>query len=342
MPISKTSLLTLFTSAVAVLAQNGPPASHANKFSGLNVLDSAYSGASFGLNNIPQSSYSKYKWPWGTLPKNCYDIAVNNNYCNPYDVEAYDITYNDCPNNPAVVCRCNNAQVSIDTLAQKIGRIPVKARQWISHWTAWPASSCNAWYQNGHVTILGACTAQSVYFHEVGHGMDQYVAGPGNNYYSAGQEWKNKVNAGTCVPDSYAKSSWQESYAQVAVMAAYHGNVQSIWNLGVNCMADQMGRVNEQLIDTGIKAYKYQQGATCNRFWTRAQPVCMGPAARDAGNCQGVSSISTFSRVADTPEIKISDATAAAIDEERKKEAETKAQPWPAAKHSANEKKFSA
>jgi hypothetical protein len=171
---------------------------------------------------------------------------------------------------PAVVCRCNNAQISIDTLAQKIGRIPVKARQWISHWTAFPATYCNAWYSNGQVTILGDCTAQSVYFHEVGHGMDQYVAGPWNNYYSNSQEWKDKVAAGTCVPDNYAKASWQENYAQVAVMAAYHANVQSIWNLNVDCMVDQMGRVNEQLVDTGNKVYKRVAGATCDRWWTRS------------------------------------------------------------------------
>jgi hypothetical protein len=94
MPISKSSLLALFVSVTAVLA-DGPPAHYQEKFSGLNLLDNAYSGASFGLQSIPQSGYTKTKWAWGTLPKNCYDIAVNNNYCNPYDVEAYDIKYDD-------------------------------------------------------------------------------------------------------------------------------------------------------------------------------------------------------------------------------------------------------
>ena len=48
-------------------------------------------------------------------------------------------------------------------------------------------------------------------------------------------------------------------------MAAYHANVQSIWNLHVDCMADQMGKGIEQL--DGL--LRYQSGATCNRLWAK-------------------------------------------------------------------------
>lgn len=338
MPISAKSLLALFVGVTAVLA-DGPPSTHSNKFSGLGLLDEAYSGASFGLNQITAASYTKTKWAWGKVPDNCYNTAVNNNYCNPYDIEVYEVKYNDCDISPTVICRCNNANLSIDAMATRIAKLPPKARQWISVFHAFPAASCSAWYQNGQVVFLGACTAQSVFFHEVGHGMDQYAIGPWNNYYSASQEWKDKVLAGSCVPDQYAKSSWQESYAQVAVMAAYHGNVQSIWNLNVGCMSDQMGKVNEQLIDKA-RIFKRVAGDKCDRSWGAPVPVCMGPAARDAGACSGISSTARIAVQAE--QLPTLDPETLESDKARKEKAEQEARPVPAAKTSANEKKFTA
>lgn len=171
--------------------------------------------------------------------------------------------------------------------------------------------------------------------------MDQYAIGPWNNYYSASQEWKDKVLAGTCVPDQYAKSSWQESYAQVAVMAAYHGNVQSIWNLNVGCMADQMGKVIEQLVDTpGNPIFKRVTGDKCVRSWGAPVPVCMGPAASDAGACTGISSVARIASQAE--QLPTLSPEALEADKIRKEKAEKEARPVPAAKTSANEKKFTA
>ena len=60
------------------------------KFSGLNVLD-----GNGGLQSLTPTPYTISQWPWGTVPKLCYDTSVNNKYCNPYDLEVYDVRYTD-------------------------------------------------------------------------------------------------------------------------------------------------------------------------------------------------------------------------------------------------------
>ncbi|RPA71929.1 hypothetical protein BJ508DRAFT_217547 [Ascobolus immersus RN42] len=268
MPISKSSLFGLFVSALALRAKadDVPYNNYPEKFTGLNVLDGPYGGASFGLQDIPGASYTApTKRPLGTLPQKCYE-RTGSDTCSPENMEVYEVNYNDC-NEPAIICRCTNAGTSLTTLTERISRIPVKARQLISHWTAFPGDGCGGiYYANGVVGLFGTCTAQSVYFHEVGHAMDQYVAGANTGYfwYSDSPDWRNKIASDSCVPDSYAKAGYIEAYAQSAVMSAYHANVQNIWSLDVGCMAGQMATVNEQLIDKGQQVFKYRAGATCD------------------------------------------------------------------------------
>lgn len=89
-----TSSLLFGALAVAsgATAQSTPPANFGIKFpNGIEVLNTGYNG---GLNAIPGSSYTRTKWPWGTIPRTCMNQA-NEGYCNPYDVEVYDVVYND-------------------------------------------------------------------------------------------------------------------------------------------------------------------------------------------------------------------------------------------------------
>ncbi|KAK4221920.1 hypothetical protein QBC38DRAFT_448722 [Podospora fimiseda] len=286
-----TALLGAFFLPTA-LAQSGPSPTLAVKFpNGLNVLDSGTNG---GLNAVTSSSYTKTKWAWGTLPKHCYDTASGNGYCNPYDVEVWDIKYSEC-NVAHTFCRCNNSPLSIDQVAQNFGRVPVGARQWIRYVSSHPAPQCSAWNGGNNMVFLGNCVnRQSVTFHEVAHSLDSWAVGSSGSAYSNTQQWKNIVAMGSCVPDDYSKASWAENWAQVAVMSAYHFNVQSIWNLQVGCMADQQGKSIEQLNNL----YRRVAGQTCTRSWQNDPTVCMGPAARDSGNCNGINSLSVQSTVA--------------------------------------------
>ena len=86
------ALKTLLVSSVA-LAQDAPPSNYAERFpNGLHVLDSGVNG---GLNGLSTVSYQLSRWGWGTIPQNCQDVQVANNYCNPYDIEVYELKYSD-------------------------------------------------------------------------------------------------------------------------------------------------------------------------------------------------------------------------------------------------------
>lgn len=75
----------LLAAAVPAVLADGPPESMGTKFDGLDVLDSPG-----GLQSLTPTPYTISQWPWGTVPQLCYDESVNNNYCNPYDLDLDD------------------------------------------------------------------------------------------------------------------------------------------------------------------------------------------------------------------------------------------------------------
>ncbi|KAM7187515.1 hypothetical protein V8F33_011162 [Rhypophila sp. PSN 637] len=281
MQLSATALLFgAISLASGVMGQDKPPANFGVKFTnGIEVLNTGVNG---GLSAVPGSSYTRTRWAWGTIPRTCYNQAVEG-YCNPYDMEIYDVKYSDC-GTPVTICRCNNAPMTINQLSDAIGKLPVKGRQWALYFSHFTGNSCSAWAAGVNIAILGNCQ-QSAVFHELTHVLDSYALNTNGQAYSRQGEWAQIVLKGSCVATYYARGSgWPESYAEAGVMTAYHVNVRSIWDLDVGCMADQMGKNIEQL--GGI--LKRQSGATCNRLWAKDPAVCMGPAARDAGNCPGL------------------------------------------------------
>jgi len=256
-----TSFLVAVSSLLPVVfAQDKPPSSHGEKFSGLNVLDSGTNG---GLNGkLGPVNHSIRKWGWGTLPEQCFNSA-NNGYCNPYDVEVYEVTYSDC-GSPVVICRCNWAQLSIGEAASMYGRLPVHARQHNRYLNVHPSDGggCHAHSTFLDITVFGRCEgATSVYLHALSHNLDYQVAGINGHAYSNLPEWKQTIASDSCLADSYAKSSYTEAYAQVGVITACHQHVQSIWNLGVGYMANQINRVWPQL------QAKFLHGQTCEWNW---------------------------------------------------------------------------
>ncbi|KAK3338045.1 conidiation-specific protein (con-13) [Neurospora tetraspora] len=267
----------LLAAVVPAVLADGPPETMGENFSGLSVLDSPG-----GLQSLTPAPYTKSQWPWGTVPKLCYDTAVNNKYCNPYDLEVYDVTYSDCPI-PTTVCRCNNSPMAIDTIAQRVGQLPVKARQWNGYVSSFAGDICSAYSDSFHNYFFGDCgNSESVFFHELSHNLDRHVAGASiNDWYSLSQNWKDTVTKGTCVADHYSKSSWLEAYAQVGVMAGYHGTVQSIYTKNVSCMVDQVNKVVGQL----DSLWRKKPGQMCDRYWIKDTTVCMGPDAEASGNC---------------------------------------------------------
>ncbi|RPA72895.1 hypothetical protein BJ508DRAFT_314316 [Ascobolus immersus RN42] len=180
---------------------------------------------------------------WGTVPLACYDQIANGlKACNAYDIEVHDIKFEDCET-PAILCRCNNAKASIDELAEQIGRIPVKARQYVRYWAGVFDSGCsggNAVRNRDYsmVTIMGSCGVGqlNIYLHETAHIIDCLLGLGGKiGCYSNTAEWQRLVQTDSCVTDPYAFDDvsstvkYGEEYANVAALVAYHSNVENIW-----------------------------------------------------------------------------------------------------------------
>lgn len=58
-------------------------------------LDFLNEGPRGGLNAVAMSPYELYKWPWGTIPQRCYTGAAEDELCDPYSMEVYDVWFPD-------------------------------------------------------------------------------------------------------------------------------------------------------------------------------------------------------------------------------------------------------
>jgi len=282
------SLLTLLVAAAAapaVLAQDdAPPGDYRTRFAdGLgSEMDPGRNGNG-GLNGIATTPFHIKRWKWGQIPKQCYENSKDNGYCDPYDVEVYDVTYNDCADAPVVFCRCNKAEMGIESAVDYYGKLPPRARQWNRYVNIQPASFCSAYSTTLDLTFLGDCShnGASVFVHELSHNLDRWVGGGGDSY-SDTDEWQDIIRSDTCVADPYSKSSWAEAYAQIGVLSFYDAAVEPIADLGVDCLANQLEKVTSQLGEVWRSA-----GQTCNMVWERDPNWCMGDAARKKKLCRG-------------------------------------------------------
>ncbi|KAK0391524.1 hypothetical protein NLU13_1024 [Sarocladium strictum] len=251
---------------------------------GLGILNTGFRG---GLNAIQSTPYELYKWPWGTIPRRCHDGAVQDHLCSPYDMEVYDVWFADC-HAPWKLCRCKNAPMAAEDAAGRMAQVPVAARQWIRFWSFYNGT-LSAGNGGNDITVFGdASNTMSIFLHEVAHSLDSWAMGPEyeGSAFSDRDFWKAVVASDTCVPDDYAKTSYNENYAQVYVTVAYNTQVHSIYTHAVECMASQLAwgqALLGHLVD-------YQPSAACTRRWSEEDSprVCMGPKARWLGMCRGV------------------------------------------------------
>nr|CDP31669.1 Putative protein of unknown function [Podospora anserina S mat+] len=120
----------------------------------------------------------------GHVPKPCYDTAVANSYCDPHDIDVWDVTYIDnirlnfwkrCKVSK-LFCQCISSPTTIEILATDFGKVPVKARQWIDTVSSYPGPKA-AQPGTAEITLtsfrrLRRKVTLSVWFHEVAHSLD--------------------------------------------------------------------------------------------------------------------------------------------------------------------------
>ncbi|ROT34639.1 hypothetical protein SODALDRAFT_321324 [Sodiomyces alkalinus F11] len=279
LPIELVQVASLLVLAGVSLAQ--VPPGHAALFpEGLSVLNTR--PRSIGLNNMQGVPFGFTQWAFGTVPQVCYNAAVDDGYCNVYDLEVYDVEYDDCAV-PWTFCRCSDSPLSIEAFAGRVGRLPVAARQYARFFSSYGGNSSAFSFRND-ITFFGPIEGQSVYIHELSHNLDRLYSPPDSlTSFSGTDEYANAVAADSCSPDDYAKTSYAEHYAQTSVMIAYDvtvGPIDSVRN--TSCMANAFNAARKHL----APIWQFNEVGTCtSRLSEDDSPrVCMGPEAPCPGD----------------------------------------------------------
>lgn len=163
--------------------------------------------------NIPKPPSSRVDMP---APDMCIQHA--DGHCDASAIEAVSVTFEDC-DVPWTVCRCNDAQMDMDTIVDRFGSVPPGIRSYVGSLLAVNAPSCSAGSGGDFIVFNGDCGV-SVFVHEASHSLDQGT--------SPSQPWSDALAASSCVPDDYANTSPAEDFAQVDVVYVYqqrHGAI---------------------------------------------------------------------------------------------------------------------
>ncbi|EJD49495.1 hypothetical protein AURDEDRAFT_122316 [Auricularia subglabra TFB-10046 SS5] len=138
-------------------------------------------------------------------PDMCVDHALSSHDCEEKDVEAREVTYGDCET-PWILCRCANANLSMDELTLKFGLVPPGIRSYVGGLLAVfdPAASAGT---SGDFIVFRSNCSTPVFIHESAHSLDQGTNGS--------DEWRDAIAKSDCVPDDYANTNEAEDFAQV-------------------------------------------------------------------------------------------------------------------------------
>ncbi|KAH7333178.1 hypothetical protein BKA65DRAFT_596779 [Rhexocercosporidium sp. MPI-PUGE-AT-0058] len=239
------------------------------------------------LNHITPPNRIIAKRAYGTAPEHCVLTAKDNSFCAPYNIEVFDIYYADC-HAPWVVCRCTDvpSDYNIDVIADNIGKIPVRARSWVRHYSFYPSNLKYAAYSTlNDINVFGSWAVSTVLFHETGHNLDKWVANsdPNSPAYSGTTAWTNQINQDSCWPTQYASTNSAEDFAEVSVQATYEENFGGI-PIDTTCFT-HTETTSRNLLRSAIKMVP---GDLCLDRITPSTSVCLGPTARAQGYCNNV------------------------------------------------------
>ncbi|KAH7091883.1 hypothetical protein BKA62DRAFT_723558 [Auriculariales sp. MPI-PUGE-AT-0066] len=145
------------------------------------------------------------------VPQVCKDFAKGSS-CDVKKMTARRVKYSDCED-PWVLCRCEDANMSMDTLERRWAQVPAGIRSYTGAVLATKQNGCSAVnYNRRFIRFHGDC-GTTVFLHEAGHSLD---AG-----FSGEKRWSDAVDKSSCVPDSYANASPAENWTQNNVIVTW-------------------------------------------------------------------------------------------------------------------------
>ncbi|KAH8588179.1 hypothetical protein B0O99DRAFT_730931 [Bisporella sp. PMI_857] len=237
---------------------------------------------SFWANLKPTQSHWD-QWEWGWIPQSCYNEAVSNGY-SPYDVEVFNVWYDDCEYQ-WVFCRHHNSVNSQIDMIDQFGRMPVHMREWVRHFQAYSVAGKGAYMYAADIVTQSQATPQQT-LHEIGHAVDFYRSGVsgGINARSETSEYRSAVNKDTCVPRPYSNTNVVEDYTDVTALSVYEivtpGGLDTI---GANwrCLENQKNQID------AFQRSVMVPGGRCTRRWPVSTVVSMGPATGNGRRAVG-------------------------------------------------------
>ncbi|KAJ6543573.1 hypothetical protein DFH09DRAFT_1367915 [Mycena vulgaris] len=152
------------------------------------------------------------------LPTNCAQFLGPGKECTT-NMAAMAVTYEDC-GDPFTVCRCDNANMTMDTAVDRLGRVPVGLRRFIG--TVLVMENVTEAYTNlstGDIHLSGDCN-MDVWVHEATHAFD-FRTGYSNSAPSSSHVWVKAIADDSCAPDQYSLRNEMEDFAQLSVIKIY-------------------------------------------------------------------------------------------------------------------------
>ncbi|KAG6877957.1 hypothetical protein C0993_001575 [Termitomyces sp. T159_Od127] len=136
-----------------------------------------------------------------TVPASCaaYASECTSGY------QAVNVTYDDC-SDAWTICRCSTANMTMDTVVERLGRVPVGLRRYVATVIVSPDVETHAYtLTSGDIHMFGD-TQVDTWVHEAAHAYDWASGTP----FSQSAEWAEAVGNDTCVPDTYSATDVAE------------------------------------------------------------------------------------------------------------------------------------
>ncbi|KAJ7112832.1 hypothetical protein C8R43DRAFT_1157281, partial [Mycena crocata] len=141
--------------------------------------------------------------PVSALPFNC---AKNSPAECATTLTATAVTYEDC-GDPFIICRCDNATMTMDTAVDRLGRLPVGLRRFLGTIFLFGGDTRAYTLTSGDMHFFGDCA------------MDTWIHESPN--ISGSAAWAKTIADDSCVPDTYATRNQVEDFAQMSVIKIY-------------------------------------------------------------------------------------------------------------------------
>ncbi|OAX78973.1 hypothetical protein ACJ72_06714 [Emergomyces africanus] len=214
--------------------------------------------------------YPEFCWNEARAKRSSTDNRVR---CEPDRLTVYNITYPDCGEDPWALCRCSDAQESVEEMVTRFGRVPPGLRSSVRHLIAFEhPSSAGITIVPWNMIMIFGNSSDSVYFHESSHCRDQ-------GFHNS-RAFKRAKELDSCWPTQYSKTSDAELFAELGVAHLYDRSGKTLLERGFNpaCLSNGLRAISKYVGDD------YKRSGKC--FKRRPNSPIVHPTAAQILNLE--------------------------------------------------------